>query len=68
MTDSGHPVRTRWLSPLTTRPEIAFGVVCGGVAFALQGPDAGVLWCVVGYFLGKSVQSTRRALAGVQTS
>lgn len=68
MTDSEPPARVRWLSTLTTRPEIAIGLVCGGAALALQGPDAAVLWCVIGYFLGKSVQSTRRALVGVQTS
>lgn len=39
------------------------GVFGGIVGLAVQGWESGVLWCLVGYFLGKSMQSTYWTLA-----
>jgi len=33
-------------------------VLCGACGIALQGPESGILWLLVGYFLGKVLQST----------
>jgi hypothetical protein len=41
------------------------GAVIGGTAGAIgAGPEAGLLWLVVGYFLGKTLQSAIRTLSG----
>lgn len=40
------------LSPVRTR---VLGLVVG---FAIHGAEGGVLWSLVGYFLGKAIQST----------
>jgi len=40
------------------RPGLVFAALCGVVGAAVQRPERSVLWALVGYFLGKSVQST----------
>ncbi|ELZ25626.1 hypothetical protein C475_09214 [Halosimplex carlsbadense 2-9-1] len=45
------------LSPLA-RPGLLLAASCGAVGAAVQSPERAVLWALVGYFLGKSIQST----------
>ncbi|WP_181691249.1 hypothetical protein [Natronomonas sp. LN261] len=56
------------LPSATTHLGVVFGVLCaiGGLAF--QGPEGGVFWSFVGYFLGKSIQSTVWAFGGEHTA
>ncbi|MFB6142660.1 MAG: hypothetical protein ABEJ30_04880 [Halorientalis sp.] len=44
------------------------GVACAIVGFAVQGPEGSVLWALVGYFLGKSIQSTYWTIVGERTA
>ncbi|ACV49331.1 hypothetical protein [Halomicrobium mukohataei] len=46
------------------RPEIACALLCGAVGFGLYGVESGVLWVIVGYFLGKSIESLFWTLTG----
>lgn len=47
---------------------VVVGGLAGGVGVVFQGPESGVLWSLVGYFLGKSVQSMVWAVAGNRSS
>jgi len=58
----------RTVPSLVAHPGLAAGVVCGVAGVALQGVEAGVLWFVVGYFVGKSLQSIYWAVWGTHTS
>ncbi|WP_459191727.1 hypothetical protein [Halosimplex sp. J119] len=58
----------RTLRTLATRPGIVFGVICGAVGLGLQGPEGAVIWLLVGFFVGKSLQSTLWTLSGETTS
>jgi Na+/alanine symporter len=49
-------------STVTTYPAFAIGAIAGVVGFVLQGAQGAVLWLVVGYFLGKTMESARRML------
>lgn len=54
----------RTLRPALSRPGLVFGALCGVVGLALQGPDRAVLWLLVGFFLGKSLQSALWTISG----
>jgi len=56
------------LSSVTTHLGVVLGVLCAIGGFALQGPEGGVFWSLVGFFLGKSIQSTVRAFGGERTA
>lgn len=47
---------------------LVLGALCALAGVAFQGLEAGFLWLLVGYFLGKSAQSTVWALTGSATS
>jgi hypothetical protein len=53
---------------LMSHSGLVVGVVCGVVGAALQGVEAGVLWFVVGYFAGKSLQSIYWTVTGTHPS
>ncbi|WP_167837431.1 hypothetical protein [Halosimplex halophilum] len=40
------------------RPGLLLAALFGAAGVALRGPERAVLWALVGYFLGKSIQST----------
>ncbi|WP_170092925.1 hypothetical protein ACAH01_16535 (plasmid) [Halomicrobium sp. HM KBTZ05] len=50
------------------RPEIACALLCGAVGFGLYGVESGVLWAIVGYFLGKSIESLFWTVTGGPSS
>lgn len=56
------------LPSAATNPGLAVGVCCGVAGLALRGSEAAVLWFVVGYFLGKSLQSVFWTLTGGPTA
>jgi len=53
----------RLLSSAAARLGLFSGLLCGAVGLSVSGPDAALLWGIVGYFLGKALQSTLRTLA-----
>jgi hypothetical protein len=56
------------LSPVEDYPGVALGILCTGVGAAFQGVESGVLWGLIGYFLGKSIQSMLWSVTGQRTS
>jgi hypothetical protein len=56
------------LSPAETYPGVVLGILCAGVGAVLQGIDSSVLWGLIGYFLGKSIQSMLWTVTGDRTS
>ncbi|WP_254824614.1 MULTISPECIES: hypothetical protein [Haloglomus] len=44
-------------SSVASRPGLVAAGLCSMVGLLLQGPDAAVLWALVGYFAAKSLQS-----------
>ncbi|WP_123537520.1 hypothetical protein [Halosimplex salinum] len=56
------------LPSVATDPGLLVGLLCGAAGFALRGTEAAVLWFVVGYFVGKSIQSTVWTLTGGPTA
>jgi len=56
------------LSPAENYPGVVLGVLCAGVAAVLQGVEISVLWGLIGYFLGKSIQSMLWTVSGDRTS
>ncbi len=41
---------------------LVIGLLCAIGGFVVSGPEAAILWFVVGYFLGKSVRSMLRTV------
>lgn len=58
----------RTLRSVATRPGPVFGVICGVVGLGLQGPERAILWVLVGFFIGKSLESTLWTINGEATS
>jgi hypothetical protein len=56
------------LSAATSHLGVLFGGLCGIAGLAFQGIESAVIWSLVGYFLGKSVQSTLLALSSDHTT
>lgn len=56
------------LSFVESQLGIVLGVLCGLVGVALVEPESGLLSALVGYFLGKSVQSTLWTFRGERTT
>jgi len=56
------------LSPAENYPGVVLGLLCAGVGAVFQGIESSVLWGLVGYFLGKSIQSMLWSVTGGQTS
>jgi hypothetical protein len=56
------------LSSVEPRLGIVLGVLCGIVGVVLRGPESGLLAAFVGYFLGKSLQSTLWTFRGQRTT
>lgn len=52
------------LSSIPAHPGLAIGLLSGVVAAVLSGTQAGLLWFVVGYFVGKSLQSLLWTVSG----
>jgi hypothetical protein len=52
----------RILSSATRRLGLVIGFLCAIGGFVVSGPEAAVIWFVVGYFLGKSIRSMLRTL------
>jgi hypothetical protein len=40
------------------------GSICAVVGFTVQGLESGVFWSLVGYFLGKAIQSVLWTITG----
>lgn len=58
----------RGVSSAVSHLGILLGPLCAIVGLAVQGPESAALWAVVGYFLGKTTQSTYWAIAGERTT
>lgn len=56
------------LSPAQHYPGVVLGLLCAGVGAVLQGIDGSVLWGLIGYFLGKSIQSILWTVTGERSS
>jgi hypothetical protein len=56
------------LSPAQNYPGAVLGILCAGVGAVLQGVESSVLWGLIGYFVGKSIQSTLWTITGERTS
>lgn len=52
------------LSSVVPHLGVVLGTLCAIAGFAFQGVEGAVLGCLVGYFLGKTVQSTIWAFTG----
>jgi len=56
------------LSPAENYPGVVLGIHCAGVGAVLQGSESSVLWGLIGYFLGKSIQSMLWTVSGDRAS
>jgi len=56
------------LSPAETYPGVVLGILFAGVGVTLQGIESSVLWGLIGYFLGKSIQSMLWTVTGDRSS
>lgn len=43
---------------------LGLGIAGAVLGVAVHGVESGILWSLIGYFLGKAVQSTFRAVTG----
>jgi len=55
-------------SYVTRNLPLSLGMLCAVVGFTVHGLEGGVLWALVGYFLGKAVQSTIWTFNGSRTT
>jgi hypothetical protein len=59
-----HRVAVQPLSSAVTHLESGLGALCAIAGFALHGAEGGILGGLVGYFLGKTIQSMLWTLFG----